>query len=116
MQFHDQIEADIVINKQFSDIKDTKTLKVLSDKIKELEAFNNINKTLKVLFVSTWKSGGDLIGDVISQHPKSFYHYEPLAWHGIKRFTSETDESAQFVLESLFKCHYGTSLGKFLVY
>lgn len=70
----------------------------------------DINSTCKILIVSTWKSGCDLVGDILSQHPKSFYHYEPLAWYGIKRFKSESDEEAVHILRSLLLCNYGPSI------
>ena len=61
--------------------------------------------------MSSWKSGASIIGDILIQHPKSFYHYEPLAWHGIKKFVTDDDEQISNILKSLFKCQYGPSLG-----
>ena len=97
---------------EFPNVKDEKTMKVLSAKIEELKNIQvHINQTKRILLMSSWKSGCDLIGDIFSHHPKSYYHYEPLAWHGIKRFVTDDDEEASIVIKSLLKCQYGPSLG-----
>ena len=76
------------------------------------EETENINSSVKVMIMSTWKSGSDLIGNIVSQHPATFYHYEPFSWHGIKRFTNEFDEEPAIILKSLLSCDHGPSLGK----
>jgi len=40
---------------------------------------------LKVVVVSTWKSGSTLITDIVASHPSSFLMYEPLSHYGIER-------------------------------
>ncbi len=106
-----QTFASILDSKKFNHIKDEKTLKVLAATAKELELTRTVNKTAKVLLLSTWKNGGDFIGDILSRHPHSFYHYEPLAFNGIKRFSTDPDEEALRVVRSLLKCQHGPSLG-----
>ena len=104
------------LESQFSNVKDEKTMKVLSAKIEELKNVQvDFNKTSKILLMSSWKSGSDLVGDILSHHPKSFYHYEPLSWHGIKRYVTDDNDEAGMVVKSLLNCQYGPSLGIFYI-
>ena len=97
---------------KFKNIKDEKALKIIVAQKNELEE-KRLTVSAKALIVSNWKNGCDLIGDILSQHPGTFYHYEPLAFHGVKRFVDEyQDELATNILRSLLKCNYGPSLGK----
>ena len=102
------------LESKFSNVKDEKTMKVLSAKIEELKNVQvDFNKTSKILLMSSWKSGSDLVGDILSHHPKSFYHYEPLSWHGTKRFVTDDNDEAGVVVKSLLNCQYGPSLGTY---
>ena len=104
------------LESQFSNVKDEKTMKVLSAKIEELKNVQvDVNKTSKILLMSSWKSGSDLVGDILSHHPKSFYHYEPLSWHGIKRYVTDDNDEAGMVVKSLLNCQYGPSLGMYIL-
>ena len=103
-----------LLESQFSNVKDEKTMKVLSAKIEELKNVQvDFNKTSKILLMSSWKSGSDLVGDILSHHPKSFYHYEPLLPYGVRRFRNMNSTQTQNVvkeLHNLFSCNY-TNMG-----
>ena len=96
----------------FGNIQDKKTVEILQTKKEEMDKLS-INYSTKVLIVSSWKNGCDLIGEIFSQQPGTFYHFEPLAWKGIKRFVNEfQDEIATNLLSSQLKCNFGPSIGK----
>jgi hypothetical protein len=96
----------------YGNVKDEKTLKIIVQKKNEIDALN-INLSAKALLVSNWKYGCDMIGEILSQHPATFYHYEPLAWKGVKRFNQGFDNDvASNQLKTLFKCNYGTHIGR----
>ena len=96
----------------FHFVKDQKTLDILNEKKAEVDKLD-LDVKARILIVSSWKNGCDLIGDILAQHPGTFYHYEPLAWRGIKRFVNDVqDELATNILSSQFKCKFGASIGK----
>ena len=98
----------------FENIKDQKTIDILQSKKQEVGKLD-LSISAKILIVSSWKNGCDLIGEIFAQHSGTFYHYEPLAWKGIKRFVDEFQgEGATNQLSSQLKCNFGPSLGMLL--
>ena len=63
--------------------------------------------------ITTWRSGSTFLGDILTSHPATYYHYEPLIHHGIKQIRSgELAKIALKELKSQLNCSYD-KLGKF---
>lgn len=62
---------------------------------------------LRILLVSTWRSGSTFLGQVLQQHPGVFQHFEPFSYAGVKqiRSGSEAFQSQQF-LHRLLECRF----------
>ena len=66
-------------------------------------------RRLKIIVVSTWKSGSTLLSDLLASMPNSFVIYEPLHHFGIHRLISTTDKIYNEVislLTSLLDCDF----------
>ncbi|XP_047473922.1 uncharacterized protein LOC125028568 isoform X1 [Penaeus chinensis] len=62
---------------------------------------------LRILLVTTWRSGSTFLGQVLAHHPAVFQHYEPLSPQGIKQVRSGRDAiQAQQLLHRLLDCRY----------
>ena len=65
--------------------------------------------------VTTWRSGSTFLGDILTSHPATFYHYEPLIHLGITQVRSgKLAETALKALKSQLNCSYN-GLGKYRV-
>ncbi|KAK3869553.1 hypothetical protein Pcinc_025137 [Petrolisthes cinctipes] len=68
------------------------------------------------LIITTWRSGSTFMGDVLSSHPATFYHYEPLLDFGIHQIRNgDNATQAIFNLRHLLKCNY-TDMEHYLKY
>ena len=66
---------------------------------------------VRALVTTTWRSGSTFLGDIMTSHPGTFYHYEPLLHYDIVQARSgalATD--AVRTLKNLMHCNY-THLG-----
>ena len=66
-------------------------------------------RRLKIIVVSTWKSGSTLLSDLLASMPNSFVMYEPLHHFGIHRLISTTDKIYNEVISlliSLLDCDF----------
>ena len=66
-------------------------------------------RRLKIIVVSTWKSGSTLLSDLFASMPNSFVIYEPLHHYGIHRLISTTDKIYNEVISlliSLLDCDF----------
>lgn len=63
---------------------------------------------VRSVIVTSWRSGSTFMGGVVSSHPGTFYHYEPLHDFGVKQIR-HGEEAAQAVrnLRHLLDCEYG---------
>lgn len=62
---------------------------------------------LRVLLVTTWRSGSTFLGQVLASHPAVFNHYEPFSPLGIRQVRSGRDAfQAQQMLHRLMDCQY----------
>ena len=68
------------------------------------------------LLVSSWRSGSSFVGQILSSHPVSLYHYEPLHQYGLVRLRSgAVADRAVSLVSSLLHCEY-SGLEQFLGY
>ena len=68
---------------------------------------------VRAMVTTTWRSGSTFLGDIMTAHPGTFYHYEPLLHYDIVQARSGAlAEDAVRTLKSLMKCNY-TSLGEY---
>ncbi|KAF2353417.1 P-loop containing nucleoside triphosphate hydrolase, partial [Trinorchestia longiramus] len=59
------------------------------------------------LLVTTWRSGSSFVGDLLSAHPATMYHYEPFHVFGITRPKhGHMALTAQRYLNHLLTCNY----------
>lgn len=71
---------------------------------------------LRVLLVTTWRSGSTFLGQVLAHHPAVFHHYEPLSTRGIRQVRSGRDAfQAQQLLHRLLDCRF-SGLNDYLNY
>lgn len=71
---------------------------------------------VRAMVTTTWRSGSTFLGDIMTAHPGTFYHYEPLLHYDIVQARSGAlAEDAVTTLSSLMRCNY-TSLGRYLQY
>ena len=69
---------------------------------------------VRAMVTTTWRSGSTFLGDIMTSHPGTFYHYEPLLHYDIVQArTGPLAEDAVRTLSSLMRCNY-TSLGRTL--
>ena len=68
---------------------------------------------VRALVTTTWRSGSTFLGDIMTAHPGTFYHYEPLLHYDIVQARSGAlARDAVRTLRDLMHCNY-TNLGKF---
>jgi hypothetical protein len=68
---------------------------------------------LKVLILSSWKSGSTLLTDFVASHPAAFLHFEPFSWFGVRRMRKPDQvEKAAAAISELFNCDYRQHLGE----
>ena len=68
---------------------------------------------MRAMVTTTWRSGSTFLGDIMTAHPGTFYHYEPLLHYDIVQARSGAlAEDAVRTLKSLMTCNY-TSLGEY---
>ena len=68
---------------------------------------------VRALVTTTWRSGSTFLGDIMTSHPGTFYHYEPLLHYDIVQARSGAlARDAVRTLRDLMHCNY-TNLGKF---
>jgi len=71
---------------------------------------------LRAMVVTTWRSGSTFLGDIMSAHPGTYYHYEPLLHYDIRQArTGALAEDAIRTLRELMQCNY-TRLDWYLRY
>ncbi|CAL4063000.1 unnamed protein product [Meganyctiphanes norvegica] len=71
---------------------------------------------LRVLLVTTWRSGSTFLGQVLAYHPAVFHHYEPLSYLGVKQVRSGREAfQSQQLLHRLLDCKY-TGINEYLDY
>ncbi|XP_064098541.1 carbohydrate sulfotransferase 3-like isoform X1 [Macrobrachium nipponense] len=88
--------------------------KLLSSK--ELRLWTPGDIPLRVLLVTTWRSGSTFLGQVLANHPAVYHHYEPLSPKGIRQIRSGRDAvQAQQLLHRLLDCRY-SGLDEYLNY
>ncbi|KAJ9586656.1 hypothetical protein L9F63_019758, partial [Diploptera punctata] len=62
---------------------------------------------VRILIITSWRSGSTFLGDVINSHPGIYYHYEPLWYFGNVQFRGEAAASGAIRhLRKLFNCNY----------
>lgn len=71
---------------------------------------------VRAMVATTWRSGSTFLGDIMSAHPATFYHYEPLLHYDIKQARSGAlAEDAIRTIKSLMKCNY-SQIDRYLRY
>ncbi|XP_068236864.1 uncharacterized protein [Palaemon carinicauda] len=71
---------------------------------------------LRVLLVTTWRSGSTFLGQVLANHPAVYHHYEPLSAKGIRQIRFGRDaHQAQDLINRLLNCRYD-GLNEYLNY
>jgi len=71
---------------------------------------------VRAMVATTWRSGSTFLGDIMTAHPATFYHYEPLLHYDIVQArTGARAEDAVRTLKDLMHCNY-TSLESYLQY
>ena len=68
------------------------------------------------LLLSSWRSGSSLVGQILTSHPVTFYHYEPLHMYGLVKLSSGSRATeAVDLISSLLKCNY-SKVSQYLAY
>jgi len=97
--------------------------------VKDLEGYQTTNgekvdsllmekggSPVRAMVATTWRSGSTFLGDIMTSHPGTFYHYEPLLHYDIVQARSGARaEDAVRTLKDLMHCNY-TNLGSYLQY
>jgi hypothetical protein len=66
---------------------------------------------VRTLIITTWRSGSNFLGDVLNNHPGSYYHCEPLADYDIIQIRGEPLATGAIKnLRNLLNCNY-TNMG-----
>ena len=74
---------------------------------KEVNIWEEGATPLRILLVSTWRSGSTFLGQVLQQHPGVFQHYEPFSYMGVRQIRSGTDAfQSQQLLHRLLECRF----------
>jgi len=84
----------------------------------ELDAFlmEKGGNPVRAMVATTWRSGSTFLGDIMSAHPATYYHYEPLLHYDITQARAGARaEDAVRTLKDLMHCNY-TSLDTYLQY
>jgi len=71
---------------------------------------------VRAMVATTWRSGSTFLGDIMTAHPATYYHYEPLLHYDITqaRYGARGDDAVR-TLKDLMHCNY-TSLDSYLKY
>jgi hypothetical protein len=64
----------------------------------------NGGSQIKVLVVSTWRSGSSFLGELISSYPASCYQFEPLGVYG-KNYTKLRAIAVE-AMQKILRCDY----------
>lgn len=76
-------------------------------KSKSLRLWSPGEAPLRVLLVTTWRSGSTFLGQVLANHPAVFHHYEPFSPRGVRQVRSGRDAfQAQQLLHRLLDCQF----------
>ena len=70
---------------------------------------------VRLLLVSTWRSGSSFASELLVSHPGAYLQAEPLHILGIRRIYSETDVNktdAYEILSNILKCNNSAFKGK----
>lgn len=79
--------------------------KLLSSK--SLRLWSPGEPPLRVLLVTTWRSGSTFLGQVLANHPAVFHHFEPFSYLGVRQVRSGRDAfQAQQLLHRLLDCQF----------
>jgi len=71
---------------------------------------------VRALVTTTWRSGSTFLGDIMTAHPGTFYHYEPLLHYDIVQARSGAlAQDAVRTIKDLMHCNY-TNLNRYLTY
>jgi len=71
---------------------------------------------VRAMVATTWRSGSTFLGDIMTAHPATYYHYEPLLHYDITQARSGArGDDAVRTLKDLMHCNY-TSLDSYLKY
>jgi len=71
---------------------------------------------VRAMVSTTWRSGSTFLGDIMTSHPGTFYHYEPLLHYDIVQARSGAlADDAVRTLRDLMHCNY-TNLDRYLSY
>jgi len=71
---------------------------------------------VRAMVATTWRSGSTFLGDIMSAHPATYYHYEPLLHYDITQARAGARAvDAVRTLKDLMHCNY-TSLDTYLKY
>nr|XP_045586682.1 carbohydrate sulfotransferase 1-like [Procambarus clarkii] len=74
---------------------------------KSLRMWSSGDTPLRVLLVTTWRSGSTFLGQVLANHPGVFHHYEPFSPRGVRQVRSGRDAfQAQQLLHRLMDCQF----------
>ncbi|KAK8743580.1 hypothetical protein OTU49_001139 [Cherax quadricarinatus] len=74
---------------------------------KSLRLWSPGETPLRVLLVTTWRSGSTFLGQVLANHPGVFHHYEPFSSRGVRQVRSGRDAfQAQQLLHRLMDCQF----------
>jgi len=79
-----------------------------SDESKEFNESMDLQKSSSAilnLVVTSWRSGSTFIGELLTTHPGTFYHYEPFEPIRIKQIR-KNDGKYLKLMKNLFKCDY----------
>lgn len=61
---------------------------------------------VKSVIFATWRSGSTFLGELVSSHPFTFHHYEPLLRMRQVRARGENQTRALNIIEKLLTCNY----------
>ncbi|KAF2362631.1 Sulfotransferase domain [Trinorchestia longiramus] len=61
---------------------------------------------VRIILTSSWRSGSTLLGEVVSAHPGSYYHYEPFMPYGVRQVEAGHQVEVNNLLSDLFRCDY----------
>lgn len=74
---------------------------------KNLRLWSAGETPLRVLLVTTWRSGSTFLGQALASHPAVFQHYEPFSPRGMRQLRSGREAfQAQQLLHRLLDCQF----------
>lgn len=68
--------------------------------------FWNVTHPKRLLIVTTWRSGSTFLGQILSEHPGVYNHYEPLMHVGVEQIRPDDPrvDSVVLHLQDLLQC------------